>query len=296
METNMIVLPSATNILLYRTFPSLNHHKQDKQLDFAYAPLTEVMAQKKAPATLHELQSFMSRLSESEQITPSISSQSATLSAPEIDFLELKEATESHLIPLITRRQAGLLYTYHTNMQLFKSMGLIHDPENLKMIGYAISALAGPAMSLAQHLITNEKSREAVMSKVSKAISAFKSTKGNVAKKLAAAVVSGVSGMATPTITAGIKEVASKTLVSSFEHLYQMALERNSILDARKAIAVYQQLPKGLKKQLPHRITEKIKQWQKMNKAAPQQVKYLSAPKAIKGPPEELPPGEEEPF
>jgi hypothetical protein len=53
----MAVLPSISNLLLYRTFKAITHHKQKKEIDFQYSPVdSETLASVDPPTNYDELE------------------------------------------------------------------------------------------------------------------------------------------------------------------------------------------------------------------------------------------------
>jgi len=61
MKANAVVLPSAQNLLLYRTFTAITHHKQHKEMDYSYAPVNDDFLDKTArPISYSDLAAFSS--------------------------------------------------------------------------------------------------------------------------------------------------------------------------------------------------------------------------------------------
>lgn len=179
---NAAVLPTVNNLLLYRTFQAISHHKQKKEIDYPYAPVEEgFLESTMPPKNYKELYNFENKLNHQAQVTgvnrvadvgqeedQPISLQ-ATLSE-DFDIPDPKmkrrattkykddkslsesddEEEKSKGLKLITRRQGAIIAAFHAYKRDFESLG-IKMP--LQFWGKALPALAHAGFGLIKNFI-----------------------------------------------------------------------------------------------------------------------------------------------
>lgn len=70
-KANALVLPSIGDFLLYRTFPTLNHHKQKHEMDFSYSRIpTKILEKYGPPTSYHGLAKLMGAMETSNVVLP----------------------------------------------------------------------------------------------------------------------------------------------------------------------------------------------------------------------------------
>lgn len=68
LESNIAVMPSMNNLLMYRTFTAMTHHKQLKEMDFPYSPIDpKLLNSIPPPTTLKELKVFEDKIDQDIQ-------------------------------------------------------------------------------------------------------------------------------------------------------------------------------------------------------------------------------------
>jgi len=144
VSSNAAILPSITNLLLYRTFEAISHHKQTKEIDYNYAPVNnDLLTKTKPPTNYPELKKFEDKMADSVLTPNSLQAEDHVFSEPpllvrrsesDIDHIdrasshsdeeESKSCRKDWSPYLTTRRSAALLRLMHTYKKEFQEMGV----------------------------------------------------------------------------------------------------------------------------------------------------------------------------
>lgn len=69
LESNLAVFPSPMNLVLYRTFNTISHRKQTKEIDYNYSPVDyKILDKAKPPTNYDELERLESKMDSSSVI------------------------------------------------------------------------------------------------------------------------------------------------------------------------------------------------------------------------------------
>lgn len=206
--TNSIVVPSASDLLLYRTFNAITHHKQAKEIDYSYSPVNpetlSTYAEKVGlPSSYDDLDDFEKSTGLSEAQTPSfISERMPRLSdlVSDSDKTVVLQTINSNgklqdVSPdFMSRRSAALRRFLHQHRVELEQAGVQLPLE----LGPLLPVIRQAGMFLIKEALTNEQLRHAVMERLNKARQIFESTKGQpVATRLKKAIVAGVTNTGT---------------------------------------------------------------------------------------------------
>lgn len=117
MESNAAVLSSINNLLLYRTFEAISHHKQTKEIDYPYTPLTEgFLDSQEPPVSYGQLEGFEDAMGSSGIVNSAVSSSASVDLAAKVKPLE-PHGVEYFGPGLMTRKTAAVcrLIALHPN-------------------------------------------------------------------------------------------------------------------------------------------------------------------------------------
>lgn len=124
LKSNALVLPSIGDFLLYRTYPTLNHHKQAHEMDFSYSRIpNEVLAKYGPPRNYYELAGLTDAMNKNNVIVAGLPSPALPTGSDvfeNVDQLPVGASFEASVIIeedvvktlLISRKQCGILHTY----------------------------------------------------------------------------------------------------------------------------------------------------------------------------------------
>lgn len=178
MSSNAIVMPTIDNLLLYRSFSSISHGKQSKEIDYPYSPLQEgFLDSTPPPVTQGELEKF-EKEAEMQIVDNSGdgSSVSAQQAAVGVEFCSRKAGAIQRFIRL--------------HQEALEDAGL-KVPLQLPIAAMGRAALA--AFSLGKNFIDSDVGR-AMIARAKNAYGAARSDKKGISKSLLAGLSSAVTG------------------------------------------------------------------------------------------------------
>jgi hypothetical protein len=122
LYSNLAILPSPTNLLLYRTFETIAHHKQIKEIDFNYSPVDPRVLARNPPPQNYKQLAKLEEVMDNTYDTDNIMSVDSYHEFPEHEeekFPELDNSiitTSSHeeSVMFIPRRESGVNYTLNS--------------------------------------------------------------------------------------------------------------------------------------------------------------------------------------
>lgn len=244
---NAALLPSASDLLLYRTFESISKRKQIKEIDYPYSPLNpEFLDSRSPPIDYEDLIQFEHDATESGSIVP-ISEVEPMVRMNNIEpILEARSFDDSlgdspgdGRVLLISRKEAALHRFLYQNLDKIKELGFTVP---LTLIPWAL--LARGALSLATTALTNEKVQKLVKDKLNnvkkKLKKMYKDNKGDLLK-----TAQQTAQIVKKNIQSGKKELVDK-IKHPFKTLRQIAnlILKGEQVPGEKAAFFLQELSK----------------------------------------------------
>lgn len=134
ISANAIVVPSISDFLLYKSFPTLNHHKQTREMDYSYSPIPKAILDKYGPPkTRLGLTKLESEMPGSMIISPATSNEVIaenpqpsplivmTKRTKETKTEEENDPNDLFSIGLMSRKKSGIIITFMTNRKLYEN-------------------------------------------------------------------------------------------------------------------------------------------------------------------------------
>jgi hypothetical protein len=163
LSTNVVMMPSISDFLLYRTYPVINHHKQMKELDFNYSPVsTKVLDAVHKPHNVAEIKKFEQALERDETIFAEVEQGEPLL---EEDFLEVPKKFKKGKDEDVPPKDGCIIAMSRQEAGIRMAIAMLKIPPNVLMDGEPVKPQINRTMNLVKEHSMFDHPQQVVMKK-----------------------------------------------------------------------------------------------------------------------------------